>query len=295
MKKGKPTNPTLKLLLERASCRDFADRPVPPEVLRQVLEAGVHGPTGGNLQPYSIIQVREPATRRRLCELCGNQRFIAEAPVNLLFCIDWHRSRRWAELEVAPFTATDSFRMFWISFQDTVICAQGIATAAESVGLGSVYVGLVLECLIELRELFALPDGVLPVVLLCVGYPRSKPRPAGKLGPELIVHEESYEEPEDDALREAFGRKHQGKARKITDERVHELARVCREVHGPELAARCIERTEQNGCITAAQAYFALQYPADRMVEDNDVFVRQMEELGFGWFRRYVPPGERDA
>ena len=57
-------------------------------------------------------------------------------------------------VEAAPFTATDSFRMFWISFQDTVICAQNIVTAADSEGLGSVYVGLVLECFIELREMF---------------------------------------------------------------------------------------------------------------------------------------------
>ena len=295
MKKGKSSSPTLKLLMERASCRDFSDRPVPPEVLQQVLAAGVHGPTGGNLQPYSIIKVQEAIARRRLCELCGDQPFIAKAPVNLLFCIDWHRSRRWAEMEVAPFTAADSFRMFWISFQDTVICAQGIATAAESVGLGSVYVGLVLECLIELRELFGLPDGVLPVVLLCLGYPQSKPQPARKLGPEVIVHEETYEEPGDDALRAAFDRKHQGKTREITDERLEQIARVCREVHGPEFAARCVDRIEQNGCIAAAQAYFGLQYPADRMAEDNDVFVRQMEELGFGWFKRYVPPGEGEA
>lgn len=292
MKKGTSTNPALKLLLERASCRNFSDRPVPPEVLDQVLAAGVHGPTGGNLQPYSIIKVQEAITRHRLCELCGDQPFIAKAPVNLLFCIDWHRSRRWAELEVAPFTAADSFRMFWISFQDTVICAHGVATAADSVGLGSVYVGLVLECFLELRELFGLPDGVLPVVLLCVGYPKGVPEPARKLGPEAIVHEETYGELDDDALRKAFGQKHQGKTRKITDERLEQIARVAREVHGSEFAIRCVERIEQNDCITPAQAYFGLQYPADRMAEDNDVFLAQMEELGFGWFKRYVPPGQ---
>jgi len=184
--------------------------------------------------------------------------------------------------------------MFWISFQDTVICAQGIATAAESVGLGSVYVGLVLECLIELRELFGLPDGVLPVVLLCLGYPQSTPQPASKLGPEVVVHDEIYEELGDEALGEAFDRKYQGKTRKISDQRLEQIARVCREVHGPGFAARCIERIEQNGQISAAQAYFGLQYPADRMAEDNDVFVEQMKELGFGWFEPYVPPGEEE-
>ncbi len=69
------SNPTLQLLTARASCRSFAQRPVPEELLRQVLEAGVHAPTAGNLQPYSIIKIENLQTRQRLAELCGGQRF----------------------------------------------------------------------------------------------------------------------------------------------------------------------------------------------------------------------------
>ena len=105
----KRQNPTLKLLTGRSSCRNFYARKIPERVMRQVLESGVHAATGGNLQPYSIIRIEKTQNRSKLAELCG-QAFIGRAPVNLLFCIDWRRSRRWAELEHAPFTAADELQ-----------------------------------------------------------------------------------------------------------------------------------------------------------------------------------------
>lgn len=79
---GAYPNETMQLLLERGSCRTFEDRDIPADVLRTVLEAGVHAATGGNLQPYSIIQIQDPATRQALAEKCG-QGFIARAPTSL--------------------------------------------------------------------------------------------------------------------------------------------------------------------------------------------------------------------
>jgi len=150
----------------------FRDQTIPPDILETVLAAGLHAATGGNLQPYSIIQVEAEGSRQELAKL-GDQAFIADAPVSLLFCIDYHRLARWADLLDAPFSATRSFRHFWIAFQDTIICAENICTAADALGLGSVYIGTVLEYFVRLREMFRLPDGVFPVVLLCLGYPRS--------------------------------------------------------------------------------------------------------------------------
>ena len=116
---GEYLNHTMKLLFERSSCRDFSDRRVPSDVLEKILTAGTHAPTGGNLQPYSIIKIENEETKQRLVEL-GGQDFIGKAPVLLIFCIDLHRIQRWASLEVAPFTATSSFRHFWISRKYTL-------------------------------------------------------------------------------------------------------------------------------------------------------------------------------
>ena len=99
-------NETMRLLLERASCRSFSDRKIPEETMNLLFEAATHAPTGGNLQPFPIIKIENEDVKRELTHLCGEQEFIHTAPVDLMFCIDWHRLKRWARLEVAPFTAT---------------------------------------------------------------------------------------------------------------------------------------------------------------------------------------------
>ena len=283
------SNQTLKLLHERASCRSFTEEKIPPDVLQHLLEAGIHSATGGNLQPYSIIKIEAPETRGKLAKLCSEQDFIAEAPLNLLFCIDLHRLQRWTKLEVAPFTGDKSFRHFWIAFQDTLICAQTICVAADALGLGSVYIGSVLECFPELRDMFRLPQGVFPVVLLCLGYPQTRPQPRKKLGVEVIVHAEQYREIEDQALLDSFDEKYDHYQLEITEERLETIAQVCRTVGGEAFAARCIERIKEQGYINRAQRYFGLHYRADRMPRRNDDYLELMEAFGFDWFKKYQP------
>jgi FMN reductase [NAD(P)H] len=240
-------NETVRLLIERASCRNFSDEKIPADVLQLVLEAGVHAATGGNLQPYSIIKIEK----------------------------------------VAPFTATSSFRHFWISFQDTLICAQSICTAADALGLGSVYAGTVLEYLPELREMFQLPKGVFPVVLLCLGYPKTKPQPRKKLSVGAIVHAERYHEMADQELLDTLDEKYPGHRVQITEQRLETISEVCRQVHGEEFAKRCVERIRETGYITPVQRYFGLHYRANAMPKGNDDFLKLMEEFGFNWFKTY--------
>lgn len=286
--RGEYPSETIRLLMERASCRNFADRPIPAEVMDLILDAGTHAPTGGNLQPYSIIKIESKDTSAKLADMCG-QNFIARAPVNLLFCIDWHRLRRWAELEKAPFTANQSFRHFWISFQDTIICAQNICTAADALGLGSVYIGTIMEYMRETREMFGLPRGVLPVVLLCLGYPRSETMVRRKLGRAVLVHDEKYRELPDRELKGALDEKyHHGKI-EMTDERVARISEVCRKVHGQDFAGQCVARIKENGYINVAQRYFGLHYEADTMPEGNEEFMANIKESGFGWFEKFLP------
>lgn len=282
-------NDTLKLLCERASCRSFEDKKIPAEILSTVLQAGIHAPTGGNLQPYSIIKTADKTIATELAALCGDQPWIAEAPVNLLFCIDYHRLQRWAELEVAPFTATSAFRHFWIAFQDTVIAAQNICTAADAVDLGSVYIGSVLECFHRLRDMFELPAGVFPVVLLSMGYPKVRPQPRKKLGVDVVVHEEKYRELDDQTLVEAFRAKYPQSKREINEERLDTIEQVCKVTDGEEFARKCIEHIRRQGYISVAHNYFGLHYRADLMPQRNEEFLATMEEFGFDWFKPYKP------
>jgi len=293
MKTNKYPNETIRLLHERASLRNFSDKKVEPDVLQYILESGIHAATAGNLQPYSIIKIEKKETKEKLAELCEGQGCIAEAPVDLLFCIDLHRIERWAHLEVAPFTATSAFRHFWVSFQDAIICAQSICTAADSLGLGSVYIGTVLECFPELRTMFQLPKGVFPVVLLCLGYPKASPSPRKKLGVDVLVHSEGYHEIDDRRLIDAFDSKYSHREIPITEERLQMISEVCREVHREAFTKKCIDTIKKNGYINQVQYYFGLHYRANSMPEGNDTYLELMEESGFRWFRKYEPENQK--
>lgn len=286
-------NEIIRLLLGRASLRKFIDKRVPTDVLHTILRAGIHAPTGGNLQPYSIIKIEDPAARRRLAELNLNQPYVEAAPVSLLFCIDWRRLERWADLEKAPFSATSSFRHFWISFQDTVIAAQNIATAADALGLGSVYIGTVLECFREIRDMFNLPMGVFPVVLLCLGYPEKRPEPRNKLPVEVVVHDGKYRELGDDELLAAFAAKYKHTTFDVTDEMLDKISRACRAVGGGPLEKKCLAAIKAEGRINMAQRYFGTHYGAQEMPEGNDEYLKIMEEFGFEWFKEFVPYDRR--
>jgi FMN reductase [NAD(P)H] len=288
-------NETMRLLNERGSCRSFSKRKVTKEVMDAILEAGTHAATAGNLQTYSVVKIEDPGNRRWLREL-GMQGFVEEAPVNLVFCIDYHRLKRWAELEVAPFTANDSFRQFWVGFQDAVIFAQTVCTAADAMGLGSVYVGTTLEVFRELKERLRLPDHVFPVVLVSMGYPEEKPASRKKLGVDIVVHNEVYQDHDDEVLLKAFEEKYTGpdsRRVEITEERIKRIRKVCVDVHGEEFADRCVAKIRENGYISAVQRYFGLHYVANLMPTGNLEFLKTMEDFGFGWFKKYVPPKDR--
>ena len=283
---GTYSNETIKLLTERASCRVFKDKAIPASVLKQLFEVGTHAPTGGNLQPFSIIKITNKTVKKKLAKMCG-QAFIGQAPVDLLFCIDWYRLKRWAQLEAAPYSATASFRHFWISIQDTVIAAQNICTAADALGLGSVYIGTVLEYFRELKKMFDLPEGVFPVVLLCLGYPKGKPQVRRKLPIEMIVHEEKYQPRSDEEILAAFDSKYPDVKIQITQERLDTIAEVCRIVSGEKFARHCLARIEKQGYINMAQRYFGLHYFASFMPLGNHDYLKIFGEYGFSWFKKW--------
>jgi FMN reductase [NAD(P)H] len=280
-------NETIALLHGRATIRTFEDRKIEPDVLDAVFEAGTHAPTGG-MQPYSVIKIGDDETKQKIFELDGSmQKQIVNAPVDLVFCVDMRRNKRWAEIEVAPFTATSSFEEWWIAFQDTCIFMHTVCVAAEAVGLGTVYIGTVYWYFDKLRELLEVPEGVFPVVLLCMGYPKGeKPKPRKKLPPRVVVHDEKYRDLPDWELIEALDAKH-GDELKVTDERLEALRKVSTAVHGGDFADRVLAKVRENGYISMVQYLYALAYVADDGVRNNERYLRLLKEAGFDWFERY--------
>lgn len=278
----------ISVLLDRSSLRQFADRPVEQSVLDSILDAGVHAASGGNLQPWSAILVREGGTREKLAGMCG-QDFMAAAPVHLLFCIDLHRNEVIARTGRAPYTARNAMRHFWISFQDVVIAAQSMSTAADMLGLGSVYIGTIMEFPDEVREMFALPEGVYPVVLVCMGYPPdgAERRSTRKLPRHWLVHEERYAEPDPSVLWSDYLVREENRLTPINERTEKAFRTACTVSVDEAFAESCMERAREQGGFNPVQRRFGLHYRADGMPCDNLDFLRAMRDAGLFFFERW--------
>ncbi len=281
----KKNNETLKLLLERGSCRVFTDKKIPASVINNILEAGLRAPTGGNLQPYSVIKIEKTSSKAKLAKLCG-QSFMAKAPTHLIFCMDFHRLKRWAALEKAPFSADSSLRSFWIAFQDTVICAQNMCVAADSMGLGSVYIGPIFNNISAVRKMCRLPKGVIPVVSLVLGYPLRKPPIRARLSRNIVAHNEVYRNISDGELLKAFDEKYKNAKTEINAKNLKTITEVCKNVNGDKFANKCLSEIEARKYINRAQLYFGLHYRADKMLAANPKFLKMLKAAGLVCFSR---------
>jgi nitroreductase len=146
-------NPTMEVLLNRKSVRAYEDRPIEPEIKAQILQATLRAPTAGNLILYSIIDVTDQHLKNRLAITCDNQPFIARAPMVWIFLADY---QRWYDYFIAsdvasvcqqnnqPMRTPEEGDLF-IACCDALIAAQNAVIAAESFGLGSCYIGDIIE------------------------------------------------------------------------------------------------------------------------------------------------------
>ncbi len=199
-------NETIRQLHARRSVRAFLDREIPQEAKEAILNAACQAPTAGNQQLYTIIDVTDPAIKARLVETCDHQPFIASARMVLIFCADckkWYDAFRFAGCKPRLPGAGDLF----LALSDANIAAQNAVTAAESLGIGSCYIGDIMENCEEQRELLHLPPYVFPAAMLVFGYPteqqkgRPKPRRADL---SHIVHENAYREMDEGELYDLF-------------------------------------------------------------------------------------------
>lgn len=281
-------NETIKILHERASVRNFSEKMIEPDVLENILKAAVHGPSGGNLQPWSIIKIENKETSKKLGDMC-HQKFIAKAPVNLLFCMDLRRNERLAERGFAPYSVRYSFRHFWISFQDTVIAAQNICNAADSYSIGSCYIGTIMEFYDGVARMFELPQGVYPVVLLCLGYTDNYPKSKNKFGIKYMVHNEKYKDTDIEDLWNAYIERENNQKIELNNERLKIIEEVCINVHGEKYAENVVKYIREKGYINSIQHRFGLHYRADNLPEKNIQFMDFLEKAGFFFFNKYDP------
>ena len=291
---SKEKNPIIDQLLGRASCRAFEDRQVEQQVLDTILSASIQAPSGGNIQPWSVIVLQDVENRKRMAEYCGGDAFIHNAPVNMLFCMDWNKIERMSRLHMAPFAATHSLTHFLIAFMDTVIAAQTAVTAAEALGLGCVFVGTPVYAITGISEAFHLPKGVLPVLLVVAGYPRFKLDVQKKSSVEIMVFHEQYPQLSDEVLRDAFSEKFGRYQFPLDEEKMAAIYQSAKDTSGAEYADMCIESIRQAGAINMLQFGFGLHYRADEMVARNPELMEAITAQGFGIFQNGMQPDKHE-
>jgi nitroreductase len=172
-------NSTIQLLMQRKSVRAYDPRPLDVEQKEAILQAAMRAPTAGNMMLYTILEVEDPALKERLAETCDNQPFIARSPYLLLFLADyqrWYDYYRAAGVSELCAARGETMRHLEegdlvLAMCDTLIAAQTAVVAAESLGIGSCYIGDIIENYEIHRELFGLPPYVMPVTLVCFGTP----------------------------------------------------------------------------------------------------------------------------
>ncbi len=168
-------NPTLELLDRRQSTRVYAPTPITDAEKDAILSATFRAPTGGNMMLYTIIDVQDQSMKDRLVVTCDDQPFIAKAPWVLVFVADF---QKWVDLfeyaDVASIAdggqpRTPGVGDLMLACSDALIAAQNAVVAAESLGIGSCYIGDILENAEEHISMFDLPPHTLPIAMLCFG------------------------------------------------------------------------------------------------------------------------------
>lgn len=177
---------------ERRSIRKYSDRPVSEELINELLSVAMRASNTGNMQLYSVVVTRDEENKKKLSPAHFNQPMITEAPVVLTFCADANRFVKWAEQRNAH-AGFDNLQTFMTSSIDAILFAEAFAEAAEEKGLGICYLGTTTYNADKIIDILNLPELVVPITTITVGYPK-EPLPAvsERLPLEAVMHKEQY-------------------------------------------------------------------------------------------------------
>jgi nitroreductase len=187
-------NETMDLLLAHRSVRAYLPDPVPQVVLTSVVAAAQSAPSSSNLQVWSVVAVREPERKARLAELSGGQRQILEAPLFLVWLIDFDRLTQLSVSQDVRCEALDYLETFVLGAVDTALAAQNATVALESLGYGACYIGGIRNHPKEVAAELNLPPKVFPLFGHAIGRP-DPDRPASikpRLPQSSVLYEETY-------------------------------------------------------------------------------------------------------
>ncbi|WP_318505477.1 oxygen-insensitive NADPH nitroreductase [Bacillus sp. T3] len=196
-------NEVIETILNHRSIRKFEDRPLTHDQIEKIVTSAQAASTSSYIQAYTIIGVTDKEKKERLAELAGNQTYVAENGIFLVFCGDLHRHEiagRMEEKDVIP--SLESTEKFMVALIDAALAAQNAAIAAESMGLGLCFIGGIRNHLAEVQTLLKTPERVIPLFGVAIGYPAKSTDKKPRLPMSNIYHENEYQQNEEQFIAE---------------------------------------------------------------------------------------------
>lgn len=184
-------NETIRTQLEHRTIREFKDQKIPHQIFEQLLEVARRTATSTGMQASSIIRVTNPDMKKKIAEIC-NQKYAARVTELLIFIVDQYRNNQIAKEKNCFVETAGDMDRFFAAFTDACIMAQNIVIAAESMGLGTVYLGSILNDSERICELLKLPKLTFPVIGLGLGYPNQNPQIKPRMEMKLRFFENTY-------------------------------------------------------------------------------------------------------
>ncbi len=200
-------NETINTLYDHVTVREYSNREVSDETLDAILKAACSGSTMGNMQLFSIIVTRDEEMKRKMAPYHFNQQQATQAPVILTFCADFRRFNRYCEFRDADTTAYSNLQSYHWAVIDALIAAQNACVAAESLGLGLCWLGTITYNVDQFADILQLPQHVVPVACITMGYPAVTPPLTQKLPWKGLVHQEIYHDYDKEAIDRLYAEK----------------------------------------------------------------------------------------
>lgn len=182
----------LSFFLNRSSVRSYTQQKIDKDTLDKILRSALQAPTSSHVQAFAIVNVTETAKRQALWTICGQQNWIVEASHFFILCADLHKVTLWANLNPDQISQD----AYLAAIIDGGLVGMTLSLAAESLGIGSVFIGSIRNDLEGVAKILELPQQVVPLFGLCMGYYDSKKAPKPRLPKELLVFENTYKLPE---------------------------------------------------------------------------------------------------
>ena len=196
---GPETDAVVRLQASHRSIRRYTGEPIPEPVLIELIRAGQGAASSSFIQAYSVIRVTRPEARSTIARAAGNQPWIEQAAEFLVFCADLRRvDRACRDQGAGPLEGWTEHGL--AAVVDTTLMAQNVLLAAESLGLGGVFIGGIRNDPQVLVDVLQIPKLVVPLFGLCLGWPAESPGVKPRLPVELVLHQDCYQDPDPAAI-----------------------------------------------------------------------------------------------